>query len=100
MQVARGPATFSNCSYREFESVGVALASEDPPQSITRRARMNGELGRRLYLAAVVAAGGSVLVWSAVETIARPPGTLWLVLAALTAISSAAAVRLPGFPVS
>jgi PAS domain S-box-containing protein len=60
----------------------------------------SGPARRRLYLWAVMAAGGLVLVWSAIQIVASPPGTLWLVLAVLTALSSSAAFRMPGFPVS
>src|SRR5207249_6777711 len=79
-----------------FEAV--SLDAEDPRQTESRRT--NSELGRIVYLGTVIAAGTVVLLSSAVETISRPPGTLWLVLAGLTAVSSGAMVRLPGFPAS
>jgi PAS domain S-box-containing protein len=60
----------------------------------------SGPARRRLYLWAVIAAGGLVFVGSAIEIVASPPGPLWLVLAILTALSSSAAFRMPGFPVS
>jgi PAS domain S-box-containing protein len=74
--------------------------SDDGSQSRTRSARLQDGLARRVYLGAVMASGAFVLGWSAVELISRPPGPLWLVLAALTVASGAATVRMPGFPVS
>jgi PAS domain S-box-containing protein len=100
MHVARELATVSSESHGDFEAVCLMPGSEDLARSVTSQARLSAELGRRVYLGAVIAAGASVLVWSAAETILRPPGTLWLVLAALTAVSGAATVRLPGFPAS
>jgi PAS domain S-box-containing protein len=61
---------------------------------------MQSGIGRRLYLGAVMAAGAVVFGWSLVEVLSMPPGALLPVLAALTAVSSAAAFRMPGFPVS
>ena len=81
-----------------FEAV--SLDAEDPRPLTTESRRTNSELGRNVYLGTVIAAGTVVLLSSAVETISRPPGTLWLVLAGLTAVSSGAMVRLPGFPAS
>src|SRR5207249_4922824 len=81
-----------------FEAV--SLDAEDPRPLTTESRRTNSELGRIVYLGTVIAAGTVVLLSSAVETISRPPGTLWLVLAGLTAVSSGAMVRLPGFPAS
>jgi PAS domain S-box-containing protein len=83
------------------EGVGVPLVASKPsPQVETKRAAKAGELIRRIYLGAVIGLGASVLIWSAFETIAKPPGTLWIVLAALIVISGAATVRMPGFPAS
>jgi PAS domain S-box-containing protein len=79
--------------------VYVMGGSKDRPQSAIR-ARAGIALARRAYLGAVMVSGSLVLCWSAVELIARPPGTLWLVLAALTVASALATVRLPGFPIS
>ncbi|MEO7274361.1 MAG: ATP-binding protein [Vicinamibacterales bacterium] len=53
-----------------------------------------------MYLGLVIASGAAVVCWSALQTIARPPGAMWLVLAALTVVSGFATVRLPGFLVS
>ncbi len=53
-----------------------------------------------MYLGAVMVLGGLVLCASLAAVIARPPGELFLVLAVLTAVCSAAAFRMPGFPVS
>jgi PAS domain S-box-containing protein len=57
-------------------------------------------LPRRLYLWAVIVLGGAVLVGSVVQIIWTPPGLLWVVLGLLTALSSSAAFRMPGFPIS
>jgi PAS domain S-box-containing protein len=75
-------------------------SSEDRPPSDVDRARLRTALPRRLYLGAVIVSGALVSCWSAIEMISRPPGVLWLVLAALTVVSGAATVRMPGFPVS
>jgi len=82
------------------EFTAVSLDAEDPRPMITKPRHTNSELGRTVYLGAVIAAGAVVLLSSAVETISRPPGTLWLVFAGLMAVSNVARVRLPGFPVS
>ena len=74
--------------------------ADDQPSTIASHAAPETGLGRRLYLWAVMASGGAVLCWSIVEIVSRPPGLLWLVLGALTALSSSAAFRMPGFPVS
>jgi hypothetical protein len=47
-----------------------------------------------------MAAGALVVGWSALVVAGSPPGALAWVLAALTVLSAAATVRLPGFPVS
>src|SRR6266508_4358366 len=82
------------------KGVSVMSGSEDRAQPSTVRARLGIGLARRVYLGAVMAPGALVLGWSAVELISRPPGPLWLVLAALTVVSGAVTVRLPGFPIS
>jgi PAS domain S-box-containing protein len=98
MQVVCEGAPVSSRSPVELDAV--SPDSEDPRQSMTSSRRLDGELARRAYLGAVIAAGAAVLAWSAIETMSKPPGTLCLVLAALTIVSSAATVRLPGFPAS
>src|SRR5919109_2357717 len=57
-------------------------------------------IARRVYLTLVMVSGTAVLCLSAVDVIARPPGVLWFVLAALTLVSGTATFRMPGFPVS
>jgi PAS domain S-box-containing protein len=84
-----------------YASMGeYVMPFEDRPQSSTTPARLPSGLGRRVYFGIVMASGTAVLCWSAIEIISRPPGPLWLALAALTAVCSAAAFRMPGFPVS
>ena len=87
-----------NRSPAEFKAVG--LDAEDKRPLTTKSRRTNSELVRGVYLGTVIAAGALVLSWSAVETISRPPGTLWLALAGMMVVSNVARVRLPGFPVS
>jgi len=82
----------------EFDAV--SLESDGSRQTVGNGRTTNAELIRGVYLGAVIAAGAVVLVWSAAQTIRQPPGALWIVLAALTVVSSAATVRLPGFPAS
>src|SRR6476620_3970420 len=69
-------------------------------RSNTAGEHVQGGFARNLYLGAVMVAGASVLCWSLVEVISRPPGALLFVLAALTTVSSAASFRLSAFPAS
>src|SRR5262245_12461405 len=73
---------------------------EPDTHSVKATSRSHNGLGRRLYLGTVMVGGAAVLVWSVTDVIARPPGALFLVLAAFTAAASAAAFRMPGFPVT
>jgi PAS domain S-box-containing protein len=73
---------------------------EDPPRPAATRPREQTRLARRLFLGTVITSGALVLCWSAVTIVSSPPGVLWVVLAVLTALSAAAAFRMPGFPVS
>jgi PAS domain S-box-containing protein len=66
-----------------------AAASRDP-RNITRAA----------FLAATMSAGALVLTASAIHLLAEPPDAEWFALLAAVAISGAAVVRMPGFPVS
>lgn len=54
----------------------------------------------RLYVASVVLAGGAVLVCSALQLSSSPIGYEWLLLAALTIVSSAFPLRVPGIAAS
>ena len=71
--------------------------AEDPAKE---RAPSDTGLSRRAYLGTVMASGALAVGWSALEVAGSPPGALAAVLAALTVLSAAATVRLPGFPVS
>ena len=64
------------------------------------RAPSDTGLSRRAYLGTVMVSGAVAVGWSALEVAGSPPGALAAVLAALTVLSAAATVRLPGFPVS
>ncbi len=59
-----------------------------------------GELLRNLYLAAVITAGGLVVLGSAVEVAGDFPGPLWLLLVVMTCLTGWSAARMPGFPIS
>jgi PAS domain S-box-containing protein len=84
-----------------FNGTVVMPGSEERPPSTATPAQLHRDgLARRVYLGVVIGAGALVLAWSAVQVISHPPGMLWLVLAVLTAASSAAAFRMPGFPVT
>lgn len=50
----------------------------------------------RLYLAAVPAAGLSVLLWAVVDVAVAPPPPQWLALAALTVLTGSFTVKIPG----
>ena len=76
------------------------MPAEELADSSVSRSAPSGALIRRLYLWAVMVSGTAVLCWSLYDVSVRPPGALWLVLAVLTVVSSAAAIRMPGFPVS
>lgn len=55
---------------------------------------------RAAFLFTVIATGLAVLVWSAVDVVRRPPGTLWVLLLVFTVIAASMPLRMPGFPVS
>jgi PAS domain S-box-containing protein len=64
------------------------------------RAHPSTGVTRRVYLGVVMASGAVVVCASALQVLSRPPGVMFAVLAALTVLSGAATVRMPGFPVS
>jgi PAS domain S-box-containing protein len=74
------------------------MSDAEGPSAVAAHPRTG--LARGVYLGVVMAAGATVLCWSSLQVISRPPGAMWLGLAALTVVSAAATVRLPGFPVS
>ena len=55
---------------------------------------------RNWYLAAVITAGGLVVVGSVVEVSGDFPGPLWLLLLVMTCLTGWSAARMPGFPIS
>jgi PAS domain S-box-containing protein len=57
-------------------------------------------LMRAAFLFIVIATGLTVLAWSAVDVVRRPPGTLWVLLLVFTVIAAYVPLRMPGFPVS
>ena len=72
----------------------------DGEDSAEERGHSDRGLTRSAYLWTVTASGAIAIAWSMLEVVARPPGALAAVLAALTVVSAAATVRLTGFPVS
>jgi PAS domain S-box-containing protein len=55
---------------------------------------------RTIFLSVVVAAGMTVLVWSAVDLMRHPPGNFWLYLLGFTVVAAYLPLRMPGFPIS
>ena len=57
-------------------------------------------VARSVYLGTVIAAGGIVLLASALQVIQDFPGPLWVVLVIMTCLTGWSAARMPGFPIS
>ena len=68
-------------------------------RSLLPDARTDGTV-RTIFLSVVVAAGVTVLVWSAVDLIRHPPGNFWLYLLGFTVVAAYLPLRMPGFPIS
>jgi PAS domain S-box-containing protein len=67
---------------------------------VTRPLSPRQKWARGGYLGTVIVIGGVILATSSAELMRDPPGAVWGILLALTAVSGWSAVRMPGFAIS